>query len=258
MTPTLFSWGYHGWGNHTKELVKAVDAVETGRGFQPPFFVDIRYSRSVRAAGFRGPAFETLLGEERYLWMKSLGNKAIVTGRGPDIQIAEPEAAEKLLNLALKLSRHKQRLIFFCGCAWPKWDGEIYCHRTEVVNLVLKAATKRGIHIKIVEWPGGEPKRITLDLRPEHFTAVKRGRKTIPLVRKFDLAELAGLPWCSLATLRSDDETLHRIVGPAVHQTGGWVLPVLGPADDPTAGLKECGEEASKMRNGRGLEAVLS
>jgi len=52
MTTTLFTWGYYGWGNHTPDLVKAVDAVETSRGFQPPMFVDIRIRRSVRAAGF--------------------------------------------------------------------------------------------------------------------------------------------------------------------------------------------------------------
>jgi hypothetical protein len=39
MTTTLFTWGYYGWGNHTPDLVKAVDAVETNRGFQPPMFV---------------------------------------------------------------------------------------------------------------------------------------------------------------------------------------------------------------------------
>jgi hypothetical protein len=32
---TLFSWGYWGWGNATEQLVEAVDAVETSRGYQP-------------------------------------------------------------------------------------------------------------------------------------------------------------------------------------------------------------------------------
>ena len=65
MTPTLFSWGYYGWGNHTQNLVEAVDAVEASRGFEPPFFVDVRIRRSVRAAGFNGPAFENLLGQKQ-------------------------------------------------------------------------------------------------------------------------------------------------------------------------------------------------
>ena len=86
MTTTIFSWGYYGWGNHTSRLVEAVDAVETGRGFEPPLFVDIRIRRSVRAVGFTGSAFETLLGKDRHRWMRSLGNKFIETRTRPEIQ----------------------------------------------------------------------------------------------------------------------------------------------------------------------------
>ena len=53
-------------------------------------FVDIRIRRSVRAAGFTGPAFEKLVGNGRHHWMKSLGNRFIETRIGPDIQIADP------------------------------------------------------------------------------------------------------------------------------------------------------------------------
>ena len=70
---TIFTWGYYGWGNHTRQLVESVDTVETSRGFKPPMFVDIRIRRAVRAAGFTGPAFENLLGPNRHRWMKSLG-----------------------------------------------------------------------------------------------------------------------------------------------------------------------------------------
>jgi hypothetical protein len=89
-TTTLFTWGYYGWGNHTPQLVEAVDAVERSRGFGPPLFVDIRIRRTVRAKGFQGNAFEKLLGQDRHRWMKSLGNKFIQTRTGPRIQIAEP------------------------------------------------------------------------------------------------------------------------------------------------------------------------
>src|ERR1019366_5621079 len=96
----LFTWGYYGWGNHTPQLVDAVDAVETSRGFEPPLFVDIRIRRNVRAKGFVGSAFEKLLGPSRHHWMKSLGNKFIQTRTGPNIQIADPGAADALLDLA--------------------------------------------------------------------------------------------------------------------------------------------------------------
>ena len=55
---TAFTWGYWGWGTHTNEFVDVVDAVERSRSFRPPIFVDIRFSRSVRAPGFREGAFE--------------------------------------------------------------------------------------------------------------------------------------------------------------------------------------------------------
>ena len=75
-----FSWGYWGWGTHTKEFVRTVDAMERQRGYRPPIFVDIRFSRSVRATGFRQQAFEATTGKNRYVWMKSLGNANIGSG----------------------------------------------------------------------------------------------------------------------------------------------------------------------------------
>ena len=72
-----------------------------------------------------GNAFEKLLGPPRHRWMKSLGNRFIVTRTGPHIQIAEPSAANELLDLALKAREHKQRVLFFCGCQWPRCNGEI-------------------------------------------------------------------------------------------------------------------------------------
>jgi hypothetical protein len=55
MKHIAFSWGYWGWESHTREFVRAVDAVERSRGMRPPVFADVRFSRSVRAVGFRDP-----------------------------------------------------------------------------------------------------------------------------------------------------------------------------------------------------------
>lgn len=167
MTTTLFTWGYYGWGNATPQLVEAVDAVETARGFQPPLFVDIRIRRTVRAKGFQGSAFEKLLGPTRHRWMKSLGNSYIETRTGPFVQIADPSAADELLDLAIETDQQEQRLLFFCSCQWPRCNGDIACHRTTVAGLALKAAQKRGVPIEIVEWPGGQPGFINLDVTPK-------------------------------------------------------------------------------------------
>lgn len=250
---TLFTFGYYGWGNHTPQLVKAVDEVETSRGFEPPMFVDIRIRRSVRAAGFNGPAFERRLGEDRHRWMKSLGNRFIETRTGPHIQIAEPKAANELLDLAVTSAKHQQRLLFFCSCQWPRWNGKVACHRTTVAGLVLKAAKKRGIRVEIVEWPGGEPSKINLDVTTKDFDAIRKGRVTISLGKRLDLAEVAGLPWCSIATLNADGEKLHRLVGPAISQTNGWALPVLYQFFDPTTGISEYEKKAEKFRKAWGL-----
>lgn len=253
MPTTLFTWGYYGWGNHTPQLLEAVDAVETNRGFQPPMFVDIRIRRAVRAKGFQGNAFEKLLEPDRHRWMKSLGNKYIESRTGPSIQIADPSAADELLDLAVESSGRQQRLLFFCSCQWPRCEGEIACHRTTVAGMVLKAAKKRGERVEIVEWPGGEPKQIDLDVTPQVFAALRKGRMTVPLSKQAALADVAGLPWCSIATLHSDGEKLHRVVGPATRQQNQWALPVVFYYFDPATGLADYEKEAEKLRKGWGL-----
>src|SRR5450759_2985969 len=118
---TLFTWGYWGWGHATKQLIKAVDAVEAARGFKPPMFVDIRLSRSVRAPGFNGAAFENEVGSSRYRWLQSLGNVAIKEGGA--LRIKDPAAAETLLDITEACARNDQRVLFFCACEFPHTEG---------------------------------------------------------------------------------------------------------------------------------------
>ena len=130
---TLFSFGYWGWGSATKELVEVVDAVEASRGFAPPIFVDIRISRSVRAKGFDGHAFEKVVSPARYRWFEGLGNLGIQDKGG--MRIKDPDAANDLLDLAIESTRNNRRILFYCACELP---GK--CHRSEVTRLVLEAA----------------------------------------------------------------------------------------------------------------------
>src|ERR1051325_10056314 len=116
---TIFTWGYDGWGSSTRQLKVAVDAVEGGRGFEPPYFVDLRISRSVRAEGFRENAFEKTVGRARYQWMPSLGNNRIKRRNGPRIQINESAAVEELIGIALRRNAKRQRLLMFCQCPLP-------------------------------------------------------------------------------------------------------------------------------------------
>jgi hypothetical protein len=231
---TIFSWGYKGWGNATKQLIKAVDAVEKSRDFEPPTFVDIRIRRSVRAKGFREGTFENLLGKDRYRWIKRLGNESIIN-KANRMRIADPSAATELLDFAVASSMQKHRIIFFCSCPFPRWDGKTNCHRSEVARLVLNLANKRGIPIEIVEWPGGTLMEKQLPVSAEVFRQIKNGRVTIPLKRDIKLAEMAGLPWGSIVNLKSDGGSLRRLSGPAVYHNGQWSSVSLPPPGKTTA-----------------------
>jgi hypothetical protein len=81
---------------------------------------------------------------------------------------------------------------------------------------------------------------------------------TVPLGKQPDLADVAGLPWGSIATLRSNGEKLHRVVGPAIRQPDQWVLPVPYPAFDPAASLTAHETEAKRLRREFGLEPALA
>ncbi len=74
----MFTWGYWGWGGATRQLVRAFGEAEAMRGYGPPVFVDLRLHRNVRSDGFRGDAFEKIVGQERHVWMPELGNEAVL------------------------------------------------------------------------------------------------------------------------------------------------------------------------------------
>ena len=177
---TLFTWGYWGWGTATDQLIQSVDAVETSRGYQPPMFVDIRLSRSVRAPGFNGRAFEKAVGASRYRWLDALGNLAVRDG-GP-MRIKDPAAANTLVDIAEESGRTGQKILFFCSCEFPGVEGQ-GCHRATVARLLLEAARTRQLAVQVVEWPGGEPRLDDFDLQISEsaFDKVARGATSIPL-----------------------------------------------------------------------------
>src|ERR1700722_16865662 len=165
---TLFSFGYWGCGSATPSLVKAIDEAELQRGFEPPLWVDVRISRSVRAVGFRDRQFEGIL-KARYEWMPDLGNKRVQEGR-KGIEIRNPAAAKDLLQRAL--NRPTRRVIFFCSCEYPA-----LCHRRVVGQLVLKYAKERKAQVSVIEWPGGEPSTLTIEVSPAALRQFQRGAK---------------------------------------------------------------------------------
>lgn len=247
---TLFSWGYFGWGNATGELVHLVDAVEQARGFAPPLFVDTRIRRAVRAVGFQGSAFAGRLGG-RYVWMQGLGNEAIRTGEG-GIRIARPDDAGRLLDLAL--ADKSRRVLFFCGCRWPKQDGRIVCHRCTVAGLVLQEAARRGEASEVIEWPGEAPRWFTLEPTPEVRTALRRRAAYLPFSADAAVA-LQGPPWGSVAALELDAGTVRLLVGPAALHGGVWRLPMYDTFNDPQTPEEVIRDRIAAFRRQHGLDS---
>jgi len=250
---TIFSWGYWGWGTSTTQLIRAVDAVEESREFEPPVFVDVRLSRSVRAPGFNGNSFEKKLGLDRHYWMKSLGNEEIRSKNKKAIHIADPLAAHELLYRAMDAHEQNRRVIFFCNCPVPR-----KCHRWEVTRLVLNVARKRNIAVELIEWPGGKPGHIDLDVSPADFRSIANGRMTIPLGKRPNLLEYSAVAWGTTATICCNGDQIHRLVGPAVFERGDWALPVFYRFDDSKTTLREYKQEASKMRAADGYTSQTS
>jgi hypothetical protein len=231
-----------------------VDAVEQGRGFDPPVFVDTRISRSVRAVGFQKDTFARMLGSGRYLWMPRLGNKAVLSRSGPAIQINDPEAAKDLLDFATEAGRAGRRVLFFCACEWPALGGETNCHRTVVGNLVLDVARQRGENVEVVEWPGGEPEGLKIEVGTAEFRSVTAGAKSVRLANPGDLGRYGAVPWGSLLTIRSESGMVQTLTGPARHSSSVWCLPLLGPIrrGDASAELRV---EGRAFRRLHGLES---
>lgn len=221
---TLFRWGYEGWGSSVPQLLQVTTAVEKARGFLPPVFVDVRFSRSVRAAGFREKAFEKTLGPERYRWMQSLGNAAIGRHDGT-IEIHDPKGAELLVDQAIELGAARRRVIFFCSCWLPT-----YCHRNEVGRLLLAAARRRRTGVEIIEWPGGEPTKETVAevtvTRPV-LNHILRDKPSVPLGDDADIDFLAGIPVGSIVSVTDGTRSVAVSVMPAVFKAGGWSMTIF-------------------------------
>ena len=251
---TAFTWGYWGWGTHAVDFVRNVDAVERARGWRPPLFVDIRIRRTVRAPDFQQNAFEKIVGQRRYRWMKSLGNRSIITKRRR-MEIADPNAANDLLEHILQAHDQKRRVLFFCACEYPGTVHSPNCHRATVAGLLLKAAAhQKDVRLTVAEWPGGEPRTAELRTSPQVVKQVLRGatRMPLPKLSQKDRLKFTALPWCSRLKLSSDESSVAIVSGPA--KIGReWFLPILGPEiSRETDTLASLQKTASRLRQSRG------
>jgi hypothetical protein len=247
---TLFTFGYFGWGNATRELVRSIDTAERKKGFSPPVFFDIRCKRNVRAKGFSGEAFQRLLPKGRYRWFPRLGNINVATKK-KGIKIADPYSSRILLEEALKYAGQNRRVIFFCACEFP---GD--CHRHVVANLLLKEAERIGHRIRVTEWPGGEPIRTRVRVTRTIYRGIRRGIVNVRLSSRSMPRDLVGLPWGSIVDVVSGKESFPIISGPAKFQNG-WLLPIWdqGEPNTPAAKLHRASEKWIKSK---GIRTIWS
>jgi hypothetical protein len=241
--------GHQPWGRAPRQLQVAVDAVERGRGFGPPQFVDLRPRRIARARSSSGSAFERLVGKDRYRWVK-------IPDPGPSKEKPGSElvsTAADLLELALDAADTGCRVILLGVVPFPKEEGRVVCPRYTMGTLLLQQARKYDVPLDVVEWPGGNPRDCSLRLNDEELEAVAQGKPNVDLGATFEEA-LGGLPWGSTAILRSDGRDLCRVVGPACGGERGWALPVLWPRWSKSPEAEVCHDQARALRRGFGLD----
>lgn len=217
---TLFKFGYDGWGNSTRQLIKAVNAVEHHRGFRPPVWVDIRARSSVRAAGFCGSRLADVVGTKNYRVIKDLGNANVLDGATDGVRIIDPRKSGALLEVAEEAWRDRRRVMFFCQCPDPE-----KCHRTKVGRThLMRAAAKR--EVQVVEWPGGQPRqrRISIKIERDWLKGASIEFPTKPR----PLWKFAGLPAGSLVRLYNTAGWEKTVAVKALKFEGGaWRLPLV-------------------------------
>jgi hypothetical protein len=133
------------------------------------------------------------------------------------MEIADPNAANDLLEHVLQAHDQKRRVLFFCACEYPGTVHSPNCHRATVAGLLLKAAHHKGVRLTVTEWPGGEPRTAELRVSPQVVKKVLRGATRVPLAKlsQKDRLKFNALPWCSRLKLLSDESSLAIVSGPA-------------------------------------------
>src|SRR5205807_909916 len=121
--------------------------------------------------------------------------------------------AIELLALALENASNRRRVIFFCGCAWPKCDGVTCCHRDTVADLLLGAARSAKRPVEVVEWPGGDPAILSWKQDSETLKAMKAGRSRLPVEQTIDLARFGGLAWGTILQLATTEGKIRALTG---------------------------------------------
>jgi hypothetical protein len=215
----VFTFGVGLWRGSSLLLFEATRAVETARGFAPPLLADAAQHDPNGTRPCDGTSFEPIDASR-----STVLAAAPARGRADDRALAD-QAGQRLLELALDRSARDQRVISCCPC----WVNQPDCRRHKVADRLLAAARQAGLDVEIVEWPGGEPRDVTVHVRPEEVDRVRHG--ALSLEAPLPLSELAGLPWASVVRARSGEREAAFMSGPAQPTHGTLMLPVYASVD---------------------------
>lgn len=119
---TLYTWGYT--GTHPTDLLAYVEALHA-------LLIDVRFVPWSRVPYWRKAALMELVGAERYLHLRALGNENY---KGGPIKLHAPAAVVEPVRAVLR----ERPAILLCACADPA-----ICHRSVAATYL---ARQLGVH----------------------------------------------------------------------------------------------------------------
>jgi hypothetical protein len=187
--------------------------------------------------------------------MIGLGNERVLTQSG-EMRLHDEAAVSELLDLVIECDASKRRVIFFCACKTPQKEGERFCHRDLIAELLVKEAQRRKVALSVVEWPGGAPRHLTVAFPPAAARAREEGAQSVPVPRGISHAAAVAVPWGSYALVGEDDVPV--IVGPAIHSQGRWAFPLPWPLVEAGQTEPQLKKEITELREAWGYEPRYS
>ena len=103
---TLYQLGILGLGQLSKQVYRSDRRGRSGVRVCPSGLRQHSDQKERQCQGFNGKGFEKIVGAERHVWMKDLGNQAVADNTDR-MKIANPKAATDLLDLAIKAAKDR-------------------------------------------------------------------------------------------------------------------------------------------------------
>ena len=102
------------------------------------------------------------------------------------------------------------------------------------------------IEVTTIEWPGGAPRKLTIDVPAAVLRNVARdAQATLALPFDMSVGEAASLPLGTQALLKADSKAISVLLGPALFDTRGAHLRILAANPSPSETAETLRKHAS-------------